>query len=132
MNVTMYDAKDTTIMVDGVYITGLGEDMVTGEKDEDLRSDSVGAKGDVVSSVINNSLGQITISVQPTSPQMAFLLELAKRTDFFPVWVINKKLGVRLGGTKASLMSLPEIALGAEAEDREFAFRIYDYDVQVA
>ena len=54
MVVGNYDAKNTTILVDGVYITGLGEDMVTGEKDEDLFETSVGAQGDVVKSVKNN------------------------------------------------------------------------------
>ena len=79
MVVGNYDAKNTTILVDGVYITGLGEDMVTGEKDEDLFETSVGAQGDVVKSVKNNSLGTITISIQTTSPQKKFLMSLAKR-----------------------------------------------------
>ena len=130
LNVSTYNAKDTSIIIDGIYITGLGEDMISAEKDEDLRSDSVGAQGDVVSSVINNSLGTVTIYVQPTSPQKAFLMGLAKRTDPFPLWAVNKKLGERFGGTAANLLSFPEIARGAEAEDMEFVFQVFDLTVE--
>ena len=121
-----YDAKDTSIIVDSTYITGLGEDMVSAEKEEDFFTPSVGAQGDVVKSQINNSIGTVTIYVQPTSPQKAFLLGLAKRIEPFPLWCVNKKLGERFGGTMANLLSFPEIARGAEAEDMEFTFQVFD------
>lgn len=127
---TRYDAKDTSVVINNVYITGLGEDMVSGEKDEDYFTESVGAQGDVVASEINNTLGKVTVYVQPTSPQKAFLLSLAKNTEPFPLWVVNKKLGERFGGTKARVLTAPEMARGAEAEDMEFVFRVFDYDVE--
>ena len=130
MAVTRYNAKDTTITVDNVFITGLGEDMVTGEKDEDYFSTVVGAQGDVIKSEINNDLGQITITIQPTSPQKAFLLGLAKRQQPFPVWVTNKALGERFGGSLCNLLTSPEISRGAEAEDMEFVFQAFDYAVE--
>lgn len=127
--VTRYNAKDTTIIVDGVYITGLGEDMISGEKDEDFFSTSVGAQGDVVKNEINDPLGKITITVQATSPQKAFLMGLAKRTEAFPLWCINKALGERMGGTMANLLTFPEVSRGKEADDMEFVFQVFDYDV---
>ena len=130
MNIATYDAKDTSIIVDATYITGLGEDMISAEKDEELFSTSVGAQGDVVKSQINNSLGTVTIYVQPTSPQKVFLMNLAKRRDPFPLWAINKALGERVGGTKANLKSFPEFARGAEAEDMEFVFQVFDLTVE--
>lgn len=126
INVSTYDAKNTSIIVDNVYITGLGEDMFSAEKDEDFQSESVGAQGDVVRSVINNTLGTMTIYLQPTSPEKKFLMGLAKRTAPFPIWAVNKKLDERIGGTMANLLSMPEIARGAESEDMEFVFRVYD------
>lgn len=126
-----YDAKDTSVVIDGVYITGLGEDMVTGEKDEDLFSTSVGAQGDVVVSEINNSLGTVTVNVQPTSPQKNYLLGLSRRKQFFPLWVINKKLGERFGGTQARVQTAPSLERGAESADMEFTFKVFDYDVIV-
>jgi hypothetical protein len=129
MLIAKYDAKDTSIIVDGRYITGLGEDMVSAEKEEDFFSTSVGAQGDIVKSQINNTLGTMSIFVQPTSPSKAFLMGLAKRSEPFPVWAVNKKLGERFGGTKANLLTYPEIARGAESEDMEFVFQIFDLTV---
>lgn len=130
MLVATYDAKDTSVVVDGTYITGLGEDMVSAEKDEDFFATSVGAQGDIVKSQINNTLGTVTVAVQPTSPQKAFLLSLAKRAEPFPLWVVNKKLGERFGGTKSNLLSMPEITRSAEAEDMEFVFQVFDLTVE--
>jgi hypothetical protein len=130
MLIASYDAKDTTITVDGTYVTGLGEDMVSAEKEEDFFSASVGAQGDIVKSQINNTLGTMSIFVQPTSPSKKFLMGLANRAEPFPVWAVNKKLGERFGGTKANLLTYPEIARGAEAEDMEFVFQIFDLTVE--
>ena len=127
MAVTKYDAKDCVVVVDGVYITGLGETMVTGEKDEELFATSVGAQGDVVKNVINNPLGKITISPQATSPQRGYLRSLANRTEPFPVWVTNKVLGERFGGTQCSLQAVPSRERGTEAGDMEFVFGVFDY-----
>jgi hypothetical protein len=130
MIIAQYDAKDTSIVIDSTYITGLGEDMISAEKDEDFFSTSVGAQGDVVTSEINNSLGTVTVYVQPTSPQKAFLIGLAKRREPFPIWAVNKKLGERFGGTKARLLTFPEFARGAEAEDMEFVFQVFDLNIE--
>lgn len=130
MLVASYDAKDTSVIVDGTYITGLGEDMVSAEKEEDFFAASVGAQGDIVKSEINNTLGTMSIFVQPTSPSKSYLLGLAKRKEPFPLWAVNKKLGERFGGTKANLLNYPEIARGAEAEDMEFTFQIFDLTVE--
>lgn len=130
MNIGVYDAKDTTVIIDDVYITGLGEDMVSIEKDEDFFNVSKGAQGDVVKSQINDTCGKLTLSVQVTSPQKAFLMGLANRSEPFPVWAINKKLGERAGGSMANLLTFPEIARGAEAEDMEFVFQVFDLVVE--
>ncbi len=130
MIVGNYNAKNTTVMVDGVYITGLGEDMVTGEKDEDFFETSVGAQGDVLKSTINNQLGTITVSVQATSPQRKFLLSLARRTDPFPIWCCDKVLNERMGDTMANLKTFPEFSRGSEAEDMEFVFQVFDFTVE--
>lgn len=124
---TTYDAKDCTVMVNGVYITGLGEDMITGEKDEDNFETTVGAQGDVCISIKNDPLGTVTVSVQSTSPQKNFLLGLANVKQPFPIWIVNKTLQERLGGSKALLRKTPELSRGAEVEDMEFEFGVFDY-----
>ncbi|MGN1456960.1 MAG: phage structural protein [Acutalibacteraceae bacterium] len=130
MNIGRYNAKDCTVTIDNVRITGLGEDMISAEKEEDFFSTSVGAQGDVIKNEINNTLGTITVTVQPTSPQKTFLLGLAKRSTTFPIWCINKSLKERIGGTQASLKTFPEFSRGAEAEDMEFTFQVFDLTVE--
>lgn len=124
--VTTYNAKDTIITVDGVYITGLGEEMWNFEKREDFAEDTVGAQGDVVRNEINDPIYDATVTVQRTSPQYNYLRSLTKRTEPFPIWMVNKKLGVKEGGSKALVTSAPASALGATADDVEFTFAVYD------
>lgn len=130
-NVTNYNAKDCSVIVNNVYITGLGEDMISIEKEEALAENVVGAQGDIVRSEINNSIYNITVTVQITSPQFKHLINLKNSKDFFPVWVVNKGLGVRAGGSKSKILEMPEIALGATAEDVEITFCVYDGDITV-
>lgn len=128
MNVSRYNAKDCTILVDGVYITGLGEDMVSWAKEEAYFETSVGAQGDVVKSEINNTLHTMSITVQSSSPQLPFLLSLRNRKEPFPAWCINKSMGLRMGGTMANIAEMPEIALGSAAEDIEISLIVFDGD----
>lgn len=130
-NIARYSAKDTTVIVDNVYITGLGESMVSFSKEEAVSELIVGAQGDVVKSEINNDIHTLTLSVQPTSPQLAHLIALKDRKDTFPVWVINKEMGVTLGGSQACINEMPEISLGASAEDIEITFSILDGSMKV-
>lgn len=130
-NISRYNAKDTSVMVDGVFITGLGEDMISYSKEEAASELIVGAQGDVVKSEINNDIYTLSISVQPTSPQLQHLISLKDRKDCFPVWVINKEMGVTLGGTQACINEMPEISLGASAEDVEITFSILDGSMKV-
>lgn len=131
-NITRYNAKDVVVTVGGVFITGLSEDMVSGEKDEDNVSAKVGAQGDVVANEVNNDLGTVKITVQGTSPQKAYLLELAKSKEMVDVWVVNKQIGEKMGGTKCQVKKTPSLEFGAELADREVEFLVYDYTVDVA
>ena len=128
--VTKYNAKDVVITVDGVFITGLGEDMVQGEKDEDNASVAVGAQGDVVVNETNNDLGTITLTLQGTSPQLPMLKKLARTKQIVPVWVNNKSLGEKMGGSKAIIKKTPSIEYGAELADREVEIQVMDYTVE--
>lgn len=132
MNVTRYNAKDCTITVDDVYITGLGEDMISFEKEEAFFEPVVGAQGDIVKSEINNTIYNMTIVVQPTSPQLPHLVKLKDRSEPFPVWCVNKALGLRMGGTMANVKEMPEFSLGSSAEDIEIVFCVFDGVVSAA
>lgn len=127
--VKSYNAKDCDVMITSNgrtwYVTGLGEDMISIEKEEALAENAVGAQGDVVSSVINNGIYNVAVTVQATSPQFGDLFAL-KDVDFFGISIIHTGLGVKFTGTKARILELPELALGAQAEDTEFSICVYD------
>lgn len=125
-NITRYNAKDCVVTVGGVQITGLGEDMVTFSKEEAYIETSVGAQGDVVANEVNNDIWTLAITVQATSPQLPYLLSLQNKKDFFPAYVNNKALKMRFGGSKAKITEAPEISLGAQAEDMEISFQVFD------
>lgn len=126
MSFSKYNAKDTSVVVDGVHITGLAEDFWSFEKEEAYAENEVGAMGDVCRSEVNNPLWTATITVQKTSPQAKFLRSLKDRTEPFPVWCINKSLGIREGGTQALVNEAPASELGATAGESEFTFTVYD------
>lgn len=126
---TSYNAKDCVITWGSIFLTGLGEDMVTGAKDEEMFSTSVGAQGDVIVNEQNNDLGTITVTLQATSPQRAKLIADAKAGVVNPIWVNNKVLGTSFGGTQARIKNYPELSLAQEAEDVEFEFQVFDYTV---
>lgn len=127
---TQYNAKDCTVTVGETFITGLGEDMVTGSKDEEMFSTTVGAQGDIVMNETNNTLGTITLTLQGGSPHKRMMIEYAKNGTTFPIWCANKSIGERFGGTKARIKNYPELAQGTELEDREFEIQVFDYTVE--
>jgi len=128
--VTSYNAKDVSIVWDNTTVTGLGEDMVTGEKDEEMFSPAVGAQGDVIVNETNDPLGTVTLTLQATSPHYNRLIADAKAGKTAPLWVKNKALGRSFGGNYARIKNYPEQEYSNEASDGEFEFAVFDYTVQ--
>lgn len=124
---TSYNAKDCVITWGSIFLTGLGGDMVTGAKDEEMFSTNVGAQGDVIVNEQNNDLGTVTVTLQATSPQRSQLIADAKAGVVAPLWVNNKVLGTSFGGTQARIKNYPELSLSQEAEDIEIEFQVFDY-----
>ena len=60
------------------------------------------------------------------------MLELAKTKEMVDIWVINKNIGEKMGGTKCQVKKTPGLEYGAELADREFEFLVYDYTVDNA
>lgn len=125
-----YNAKDWSVTYDGVYITGFSEEMVNGAKDEEFFSSSVGAQGDTIANEINNDLGTVSITLQATSPSVAYLKKMAKQGKIAPLWCNNLKLKETFGGTQARIKNYAEITAAQEAEDLTFEFQVFDYTVK--
>ena len=122
----VYNPKDTTVTVNGIFLTGLGEDGVSFEFEEERGEAVVGCQGDVVFNETNNKLATMTIAIQASSPQYKTILNYAKNGTVFPVWAVNKSIGERCGGTKARFKNMPSVSYGAELEDREFEVLVFD------
>lgn len=127
---TQWNAKDCTVMWDGINITGLGEDMVSFEREEEFFSTTVGAQGDVLVNEMNNNIGTLTLTVQGTCPQKSKLIADAKAGKIAPLWVSNPSIGERVGGTQARIKNFPSLEYGQELADREFEFVIFDATVE--
>ena len=76
-----------------------------------------------------NDLGTITLSVQGTSPQKKYLIDLANAGTVFDIWVINKSIDEKVGGSQAMVKKTPELGQAAELDDREFEIQVFDYTV---
>ena len=122
----VYNPNDTTITVNGIFLTGLGEDGISFEFEEERGEAVVGCQGDVVFNETNNKLATMTIALQASSPQYKTLVNYAKNGTVFPVWAVNKSIGERCGGTKARFKNVPSVSYGAELEDREFEVLVFD------
>lgn len=125
-----YNPNDTTVTLNGIYLTGLGEDMISFEFEEERGEAVVGAQGDVVFNETNNKLATMTLTIQACSPQYKTLLNYARKGVIFPVWAVNKSIGERCGGTKARFKNPAAISYGTELEDREFEILVFDGTVE--
>lgn len=125
-----YNPNDTTVTIDGVFITGLGEDGISFEFEEERFGAVVGCQGDVVLNETNNKLATMTIAIQACSPQYSMMLDYARKGTVFPIWAVNKSIGERCGGTKARFKNPAAVAYGAELEDREFEILVTDGTVE--
>ncbi|BFH70835.1 DUF3277 family protein [Paenibacillus thiaminolyticus] len=133
MSIGIYDAKQVSVVIDGEYITGFGENtFVSCEKDEEQSVAHVGARGEVAIAHKNNPLGTIKLTLMSTSPQIALLHRLAREKKLFSIWVkSNNEPGETIGGTQAIVKKLPAAAYGSELEDREFEIQVLDYTHRV-
>ncbi|MBH5316706.1 DUF3277 family protein [Paenibacillus sp. GSMTC-2017] len=122
-----YDPKSVSVIIQNVHLTGFGESMVEIEKDEDNYETSVGAQGDVVRTKINNNLGTITLTLQPTSPQIPFMNNLANTGDLVPVTVIYAGEQKEITSATQCYISKPGARKYANAlEDREYEIKCLD------
>lgn len=130
-----YDVKNIKIEVDGVTITQLAEGGDTGITPDDAIKDTVvsaldGEKGFNKSPV---TMGDGTIDVLKSSPQVAFLIELVKSKKDVKVSFIStdkEATGfseISLGHAK---LGHPELTVTREMESLSFAFSGYGYDFQ--
>lgn len=78
-SVTNYDPMKTSVIVDGLIMTGFSDSsMVVVSRNEDIVSTIVGTQGDVVYSENANRSAMITLSLLETSSSLDYLRSIAK------------------------------------------------------
>ena len=129
--VTSYDAKDVSVIVNGVYLTGFADGtFVSYEKTEDRWSISTGSMGDTARAKVNNPLGTITVTLQQTSPQVSMLNNLAKSGKLVEAGVIHKGSNTeKVGGTQCFILKEASGEYGSEISNREFTIQVLDFEV---
>ena len=129
--VTSYDAKDVSVIVNGVYLTGFAEGtFVSFAKDEENYAVSIGAQGDAARAKVNNPLGTITITLQQTSPQVSMMNNLANSGKLVEVRVIHKGTNTeKIGGTQCYVKKPADGEYSNEISSREFEVSVLDYSI---
>lgn len=129
--VTSYDAKDVSVIVNGVYLTGFADGtFVSYSKDEEQFSTTVGALGDVARAKVNNPLGTITVTLQQTSPQVSMMNNLAKSGKLVEARIIHKGSNTqKVGGTQCFIKKPADGEFSNEISNREFEIQVLDYSV---
>ncbi|KEQ22876.1 phage structural protein [Paenibacillus tyrfis] len=126
-----YSAKDVSVIVDGVYLTGFGESMVEVEKSESNFEPKVGAQGDVVRAQVHNNLGTIKVTLQQLSPQISYLDRLANSGKLVPVSVIYSGTPKETSSATEAYVTKPAgRKYSKETEDREYEFQCLDLKME--
>lgn len=124
-----YDPKDVSIVFNGTYAVGLGESMVSCEKDEDSIEAYYGAQGDYSVAESNNTMGTITVTFQHNSPSLKALRSLHNRKQAFECFVVDKNEGndFKAGGSDCRVNKSPGTELGNEIGEVEVEIKVFDY-----
>lgn len=120
--------EDVTVNVGGRVITGLAEDGITYGRQEDNIEMNVGAEGSVLTNIMYNPTGQVTIRLKANSPSITYLNRLANSKT--PTSVQVRRTGTineTAGGNIAYVTRPAESQLGRTAENREFVLMVEDY-----
>ncbi len=123
----VFDPSQTTITIQNMYVTGLGETAISFDYNQDAVSGSAGIDGAVVFSVNNAKLGTCTLPLKVSSPQYPKLMELARNHTLFPIWCTDKSSGRRAGGNYAMFTRVPTYT--ADSSDVTFNLIIADLDI---
>ncbi|MCD7958478.1 MAG: DUF3277 family protein [Ruminococcus sp.] len=123
----VFDPSQTTITVDNMYVTGLGESAISFDYSQDAASAASGLDGAVVFEVNNAKLGTCTLPLKVSSPQFEKLMEMAKNHTMFSIWCTDKSVGRRAGSNYAMFTRIPTYT--ADSSDVEFSVTIADLDI---
>ena len=117
VDVTTYDPKKVSIVVNNRMITGFASDsMITVARSEDIVTTAVGVQGDVTYNENANESGTMTITLSGTSSSLPSLRDLALRRKPFPVLLVdaNDDSNVYVSGDRCRITRPPDLTRAKE------------------
>lgn len=132
--VTTWDFRKVSLIIDGVYITGFMDGSpISAEPNEDSKIPHIGAAGDVTFAESNDETGTITVTLKQNSTSNRHLNDLSKqRGRTFPIQVIDSNGNVKCGGTQAVVLTKPSAEWGNEVAGMEWSFYVADFSYDIA
>jgi hypothetical protein len=130
---TIYDSKDVILTVAGIPMAGFGENKITISRTEDASSVMTGADGETLFSKSNKRSGTISFDLLYGTDYDTYMDQVGSFQYLFPVTFSHT--GLR--GTKKNLVtwgmvqSQPDIALGSEAESRNWTLVVDSVDMSL-
>lgn len=106
----VFDPSNTTITMDNIYITGIGETAISFEYSQDAVSAAAGLDGAVVVEVNNAQLGTCSLPMKIASPQFEKMMKYARNHTQFSIWATDKSAHRKAGGTAAFFTRVPSIS----------------------
>lgn len=127
---TSYDPKKVSIIVDGMFITGVMDGtFVTAAKNNDTFIPHVGAQGDTSYSKSADETGTISITLKADSSSLPFLRSLAKQDRDISAKIIDMNTNnFQAGGTKGRILKVPGREFGQEITGVTVSIHVADYD----
>lgn len=128
-----FDPKDINVIVGGVALTGFAENtFVTAERMEDMFTEYVGAKGEVAMSETSNNTGEITVTLESTSPSVKYLDGLAIKRGaaaIIPVQIVDLNNDTKIiSGTEARVRKPAPYEGGKEISEREYVIFVSELE----
>lgn len=127
-----YDPKKVTAIFNGVVITGFAEDsFINAERLEDHFVEYVGAQGEVSHAETANKTGEVTFTLDSTSPSVKYLNQCANNGVVGNVSVIDmNENGTNVDGNEARVRKPADREWGKEISEPEFIIFVGDFGME--
>lgn len=122
-----YDARESTLMINGHLIQGFSENsMFTIQDDQDSATLKIDPQGTPTKSRNNSTSGTMTVPLDETSPSNALLLKYFNEDTVFPVDLITSTAHVST--TYAFITKRANLEGQKVASDRSWNIKLINYE----
>lgn len=127
-----YDPQEVVIVVDGEFLVGFAEDsMIEAGRMNPKRDSAVGAQGRVVFIENADDRGEVTITLQATSPSNEKLQELYESGEEFSFLALDSNFDdgdVSAYGSRCKVANQPPFERGSDLTENEWELIVADYE----